>query len=210
MAQANDPLLEWNRLNISNAERDLVKALFLGTLSGSEHIDRFSTWLLAGIAGTAALFITGIASVLPFLSEIGFKHCEGLLIVAGLLGLLAKQRALAVRIVLEQDRVLLHTLNPVLDRHEKDEDKIRNFANQRGMALETEIDIRRATRPFISAFPKVFHRNLQRRLEQGLSDPHRTMRGALHSFLYQVLFTALQTFFFFVFVAVAVLYASAI
>jgi hypothetical protein len=210
MTEQTDPLLEWNRLNISNAERDITRAFFLGTLSSSEHADRFSTWLLAGIAGTAALFVTQVASILPFLSEEGFKRCGGLLVVAGLLGLLAKQRAVWVRMALEQTRVMEQLMLPALEKHEEDEDKILDIAQKRGLALQTEIDIRRASEAFISAFPRILRGRLRKQLERGLVDPHSHLRGAFKNFLYQILFTASQVFFFLAFVVLAVAHAAAI
>jgi hypothetical protein len=210
MTEQNDPLLEWNRLNISNAEREIARAFFLGTLSSSEHADRFSTWLLAGIAGTAALFVTQISSILPFLSEGGFKRCGGILVVAGLLGLLAKQRAVWVRMALEQNRVIEQLMLPALQKHEEDEDEIRDFAQKRGLEIQTEIDIRRASEAFISAFPKILRGRLRKQLEIGLSNPHSHLRGVFKNFLYQILFTASQVFFFLVFVVLAVAHAAAI
>ncbi len=210
MEHQNDPLLEWNRLNIANAERDIARAFFLGALSGSEAVDRFSTWLLAGIAGTAALLITQVSSVLPFLSEAGFKRCGAMLVIAGLLGLLAKQRALWVGMVLEQDKVITQAMLPALEKHETDEDQIKAFATKRGVEIETEIDMHRAAEAFISALPRIFRHKLRRDLQRSSRQPNTHLRGAFRGYLYQIAFTAAQTFFFALFVIMAVAYAAAI
>lgn len=210
MNDEEDPLIKWNSLNISNAERELVKALLIGTISSSTTIDRYSSWLLAGIAGSAALLITGIGSILPYLSEDGFRFSGALLVVAGSFGFLAKLTAVQVSISLEQEGIIAERMSPVFDRHGESEEEIRAHAEARGISLDTDVDINRVIGAFISSFPSPMRKYLRRTFEKGLDDPHFSQKQSLRSLLYQSLFAGLQTLFFIFFVIVAVLYASAI
>lgn len=210
MTDPKDPLLEWNRLNISNAETAVAKALFEGTLTASEPLDRFGTWLLAGIAAIAALFVTNISSILPYLSEMGFRRCEGLLIAAGLAGLLAKQLALQVRIHIELQAALTRLVPPILDKHEKDEDQIEEYAKQQGLSLVTDVDMNRAVEPYIAAFPFFLRGFLYKKLREGVMDPYASQRTALRQLLRQGVFTTIESLLFVAFIVVAVAHASAI
>lgn len=210
MKEEEDPLVRWNSLNISNAERDLAKALLTGAISSSTVIDRYSSWLLAGIAGSAALLITGIGSILPYLSEQGFRCSVAFLVVAGFFGFMAKLRAVQVAILLDQESIIAERMSPVFDKHGESEEQIMAHAEARGMTLETDIDIHRVAGAFISAFPRPMHQFLQRKFQEGLDDPLSPQKRALRSGLYQSLFTGLQTLFFVIFVITAVAYASAI
>ena len=83
-SKSDDPLLEWNRLNKENAEHGFVSALFQSMSETSPLVEKFSMWLLAGSGATAALLITQIKSILPYLSEQGFKVCLVVLVVSAI------------------------------------------------------------------------------------------------------------------------------
>lgn len=210
MEQVKDPLIEWNRLNRSNAENDVADALFVGTLSGTHQIDRFSSWLLAGIGATAALFVTGISSILPYLSETGFYIGGAVLVASGVFGLLSKLRALQAQVALAQILELKERLGPVLDRHEEQEEKIQEHARQRGISLETEIDINRVVSIYLEAFPRILHKRLIREFNDGVADRHASLKKATRSLFYQGVFAGLQSISFVAFIVVSVAFASAI
>jgi hypothetical protein len=210
MEQSPDPLLEWNQLNIANAERGFVRALHVGTLSGSSYVDQFSSWLLAGIGGTVALLVTQVDSVLPHLSEPGFKWCGALLLAAGLFGLLAKTQALLIAIALEQDKVITQEAAPHLEKHGTDEEQIQELASRRGVELDTEIDVQRIVGQFSSALPWYLHETVRDGAEEGVKNPHAHLQKATRRFVYQYSYTLLQVVLFVAFVIVAVVYAAAI
>ncbi|MCF7816581.1 MAG: hypothetical protein K9M54_01765 [Kiritimatiellales bacterium] len=151
--QHKDPLLEWNRLNIENAEQNLVSAMFSSLISSSSVIDRFSLWLLAGTGATAALLITNADNILPVLSEAGFKLCGAFLVASGLLGFLAKFSAISCEIAYENDLKIRQAMLPILDKHAQDEDKIQEHAEQRGLDIKTEIDMQKVLQDFAKPFP---------------------------------------------------------
>jgi hypothetical protein len=46
-SEQNDPLLEWNRLNVENTEQAFSSALYQSTSENTASLDKFSTWFLA-------------------------------------------------------------------------------------------------------------------------------------------------------------------
>ncbi len=79
--ETDDPLIEWNRLNKENAEQGFVSAIYQSMSETTATVDKFSLWLLAGTGATGALLISQIKSVLPYLSQQGFKTCMVLLVI---------------------------------------------------------------------------------------------------------------------------------
>lgn len=51
-------------------------------------------WLLAGTGSTAALLITQVESIMPYLSEKGFKACLIVIVLSGIAGFVAKYHAI--------------------------------------------------------------------------------------------------------------------
>lgn len=149
-----DPLLEWNRLNINNAEQDLVSAMFSSIISTAPIIDKFVSWLLAGAGATAALMIANINNILPFLSKEGFKVAGAFLVISGVLGLVAKIKSIQCQVAYENDIKIREKMKPILQKHEEDEDKIQAHAKERGIELETEIDINKVLIEFYKPAPK--------------------------------------------------------
>ena len=80
---------KWAAINKENTELGFVDSLYTGALKSSPIIDKFSSWLLAGTGATAALMITSMDKLIPFIGSQSFKVSIYLLIVSALFGFLA-------------------------------------------------------------------------------------------------------------------------
>ena len=85
-------------------EERLLRAYVSSLLSTSPTIDRFSTWLLAGIGAATTLTITNIESITRIISFQNVKGALYLLIVSGLFGLLEKYLALRIQTKLSEEK----------------------------------------------------------------------------------------------------------
>ncbi|MCF7817231.1 MAG: hypothetical protein K9M54_05055 [Kiritimatiellales bacterium] len=206
--QHDDPLLEWNRLNIENAEQNLVSALFSSLISSSPVVDRFSLWLLAGTGATAALLITNANDILPVLGETGFKVCGGFLVVSGLLGFLAKFSAISCEISYENDLKIRQAMIPILDKHSQDEDQIQTYAEQRGMKINTEIDMMKVLQDFAKPFPFLARCIMWWYWKKNLGDRQIAYIRPVKVYYKQCSLTGWQTLSFIAFVISGIAYAT--
>jgi hypothetical protein len=148
-----DPLTEWNRLNRENAEQGFASALFKSMAHTNPAVDKFSLWLLAGSGASGALLISQIEAVLPHLTAGGFKLCLLFLVISAVFGFIAKYKSLRCQIQTEMESKLSELLVPIFDKHEEDEERIQEYAKQRGIALETEINFSNVVAEVAKPFP---------------------------------------------------------
>lgn len=206
----DDPLLNWNRLNKENAEQGFVSALFQSMSETSPLVEKFSMWLLAGTGATAALLITQIKSVLPYLSEPGFKMCLICLVISAVFGFVAKYYALRCEIQNSVQSKLMVLVTPVLEKHESDEDKIQSLAKKRGIELQTEIDITNIMNEFSRPFPTWVRWLIARNVKKTEGDRQAGFHVAIRAYMSQIRWTFFQVILFLAFILVAAWYASAI
>jgi hypothetical protein len=206
----NDPLLKWNQLNITNAEQNLASAMFASMISTSPIIDRFSTWLLAGTGATAALLIANASDLLPLLTEKGFKVCGVFLIVSGLLGFLAKHRAILCQIAYENDVKIREAMLPILEKHTQDEKKIIAHANQRCMQVNTELDMKNVLQEFSRPFPKIVRWLIARYLKKNKGNRQVGYIKPAKSYYKQCVLTVWQALTFMAFVISGIIYIKII
>ena len=205
-----DPLIEWNRLNKENAEHGFVSALFQSMAETSPLVDKFSMWLLAGAGATGALLITQIKSILPYLSQQGFKVCLIILVFSAVTGFISKYYALRCEIQNKVQSKLIELVQPVLDKHEEDEDEIQECANQRGIQLQTEIDFATIMNEFSKPFPFWVKWLIARKVQKTQGDRQAGFHIAVRAYMAQLRWTFLQACLFLLFMATAAWYASAI
>ncbi|NWF48596.1 hypothetical protein F3K02_25540 [Hydrogenophaga sp. D2P1] len=205
-----DPLLEWNRLNKENAEHGFVSGLFQSMSETSPLVEKFSMWLLAGTGATAALLITQIESVLPYLSESGFKICLIVLVLSALLGFIAKYYSLRCEIQTKVQSKFMELVKPVLDKHEKDEDRIKEYAKQKGVTLQTDIDLSRIMNEFSRPFPFWVKWLISRKIQKTSGDRQAGFHIAVKAYMSQIRWTFFQALLFIAFILTATWYANAI
>ncbi|MCP4935094.1 MAG: hypothetical protein GY927_13035 [bacterium] len=205
-----DPLLEWNRLNRENAEHGFVSAIYLSTCETTAAVDRFSLWLLAGTGASGALLITQIQSVLPHLSSTGYKVCLGFLVLSAIFGFIAKYKALRCEIQVHSLTRLQALLAPIFEKHGEDEDQIEEFAKQREIQLETEIDIAKVLEEFSRPFPFWVKWLIARQVQKAAGDRQAGYHVAVRAYMSQVRYTFFQACLFLGFMLAGAWYARAI
>lgn len=209
-SNSDDPLLEWNRLNKENTEHGFVSALYQSMSETSPLVEKFSIWLLAGTGATSALLVTQIESVLPYLSAQGFKSCLVVLIVSAIAGFVAKYFSLRCEIQNKIQSKLAELLKPVLTKHEEDENKIQEYAEQRGITLQTDIELSNIMNEFAKPFPFWVRWLMARKLQQVSGNRQAGFHIAVKAYTSQIRWTFFQVVLFIVFILTAALYANAI
>lgn len=205
-----DPLIEWNRLNKENAEHGFVSSLYQSMSETTTTVDKFSMWLLAGTGATGALLITQIESVLPHLSQNGFKVCMGLLVISALCGFIAKFKSLRCEIQSTMQKRLTELAAPIFEKHEKEEEEIVKHADKRGIQLETEIEFSKIITEYSRPFPWWVKWLIARKVEKTAGDRQAGFHIAVKAYTSQLRWTFFQAILFIVFMATGAWYAGAI
>ena len=208
--EKNDPLFEWNRLNVANTEQAFASALYQCVSETTSAIDKFSMWLLAGTGASGALLISQIDSVLPFLTTAGFKTCLGLLVVSAIFGFASKYKALRCEMQLHMQQRLQCLLDPVFHKHGNDEKTIQEYASQRGVTLETEIRFSNVIAEFAKPFPWWAKRLISWHVKKNEGDVQASHRMAFKAYMGQIRWAFCQAVSFLSFMAAGIWYGSAI
>ncbi len=206
---SDDSLVEWNRLNKENAEHGFVSALYQSMTETSPLVDKFSLWLLAGTGATGALLITQIKSVLPFLTQQGFKVCLVILVTSAVIGFVAKYSSLRCEIQSNFQSKFTELIKPVLDKHEQDEGTIQEYAEQQGIELQTDINLASIMEEFSRPFPFWVKWLISRKIEKTSGDRQAGFHIAVKAYMSQLRWTLLQAVLFLVFMLTAAWYANA-
>ena len=191
-----DPLLEWNRLNKENAEHGFVSSIYQSMSETTTTIDKFSMWLLAGTGATGALLITQIESVLPHLSQKGFKVCMALLVISAICGFIAKFKSLRCETQTQMQRRLAELATPVFEKHGKDEKEIEKYAEQRGIQLETDIELSNIIIEFSRPFSWWVKWLISRQVERTEGDRQAGFHYSVRAYMSQLNWTFFQSIFF--------------
>ena len=191
-SEQTDPLLEWNRLNKENAEQGFASALFKSMAHTSPVVDKFFLWLLAGTGASGALLISQIEAVLPHLRATGYKFCLIFLVVSAIFGFLAKYKSLRCQIQTEMDTKLTEIVVAVFAKHEEDETKIQEYAEQRGIELKTEINFSNVIAEFSKPFPFWVKWLIQRQARKNQGNRQAGYHIAIKAYFGQLRYTFWQ------------------
>ncbi len=206
--QAKSSLEQWNHLNKGNAEQDFISSMFKSTVETTGIIDRFSLWLLAGTGATSALLITQVNSVLPHLSQSGFRVCVVILAMSGACGFIAKYNAIRCEMHNSINVQLRALLTPVLDHHEREEEKIKKLAEEDGTVLETEINLTRVMNGFLEPFPRWIKLLISLKQRKSSNPRQQGYHLAIKYYLSQTNWTVLQAMLFLAFLLAGALFAK--
>ncbi len=201
-------LREWNRLNKENAEQAMVSAMFQAFIETSNIIDKFSTWLLAGTGATIALFITQINSILPHISQKGYKYCLLSLIFSAALGILSKYYSLRCEIQANILSKIITLFSKILETHGKAEDKIAVNALNEKIELETGINMSKVITDFLIPFPKITKFFITRKISNSNSERQGVYYIAVRLYLKQLSSSFLQSICFILFAVTAMFYTG--
>lgn len=207
-SKQTDPLLEWNRLNKENAEQNLVSAIFKSGARTSPIVDKFSMWLLAGTGATGALLITQIDVVLLRLTPTGFRLGMGFLLLSAILGFVAKYKSLQCQIQTEVQEKITELMPIILDKHKEDETKIREYAEQRGLEIETDINFQNVIAEFVKPFPSWVKWLIERQVRKSQNNRQAGYHIAIMAYFGQLRYTFWQAVLFLAFLCAGAWYAS--
>ena len=204
-----DPLAEWNRLNIQNAENGMVSVIFENIIESTRFFDNYSTWLTVGTGAAAALLLTNVGSILPYLTAAGFKMSGILLIFSLLFGVLSKFFAIQCQVADAQSESKTNRVGSVLKPFYDTVEKIEEAAAVQGRQLVTELSMERVLTTFFKPFPKLMRWFFLKRLIKGSSNPHIGYLIPLRFFRYQCTSMLFQLVFLFAGAGAAFLHAQA-
>jgi len=173
-------------------------------------VDKFSLWLLAGTGASGALLISQIEAVLPHLTVKGFKLCLALLVVSAILGFFAKYKSLRCQIQTEMEEKLSELVAAIFAKHEEDEDKIQEYARQRGIELETEINFSNVVAEFAKPFPFWVKWLIVRQAKKSQGNRQAGYHVAIKAYFGQLRYTFWQAVAFLAFLCAGAWYARAI
>jgi len=201
---------EWNSLNKENTEQSFVSSMFQSMTETTSVIDKFSTWLLAGSGATGALLITQIDSVIPNLTEIGFRLCLVIIALSAIFGFIAKYYSLRCEIQNKTQVKMLELITPILEKHYQDEVTIKDFATKEGLQLDTQVDFHLIIVEFSRPFPKLIQWLIKRKLDKVGMDRQAGFHIAAKVYMLQILWTFLQASMFLIFLLTGAWFASGI
>ena len=204
-----DHLAEWNRLNIQNAENGMVSVIFENIIESTRFFDSYSTWLTVGTGAAAALLLTNVGSILPYLTAAGFKLSGVLLVLSLLFGVLSKFFAIQCQIADAQSEAKTNRVGNVLKPFYEQVEQIEEAAKVQGRQLATDLSVERILTTFFKPFPKLIRWFFLKRLIKGASNPHVGYLIPLRFFRYQCTSMLLQLVFLFAGAAAAFLHAQA-
>lgn len=205
-----DPLHEWNRLNKENLEQGFVSEMFINMSITSPLADKFSIWLFAGTGATGALLITQLQNIIPSLSLSGFRVCMFMLITSAICAFVAKYWALRCQIQTSFMQNLTEKLDALFEKHEKDEDEIKQLAKERGIEIDTEIEFNNIINEFIKPFPFWVKWLVTRKTREEAQNRQSGYHVAVKAYYWQLNFTFLQSVFFILFLCSGAWYASSL
>lgn len=204
-----DHLAEWNRLNIQNAENGMVSVIFENIIESTRFFDTYSTWLTVGTGAAAALLLTNVGTILPYLTAAGFKISGVLLILSLLFGVLSKFFAIQCQVADAQSESKTNRIGNILKPFYEQVEKIEEAANVQGRQLVTELSMERVLTTFFKPFPRLMRWFLLKRMIKASSNPHVGYLIPLRFFRYQCTSMLFQLVFLFAGAGAAFLHAQA-
>ena len=140
----------------------MLRAYVTSLLSTSPVIDKFSTWLLAGIGATATLLITNIESITRIAAFENVKIALILLIVAGLFGFLEKYLSRDIQVNLSQEGSLQKILASISADYEHRKSVIQGWEEVNGRKINVSINIQRVLNQYASLHPWLIRRKIRK------------------------------------------------
>lgn len=181
------------------AEDQILRAYFTSVFEMSPLVDKFATWLLVVVGGTAALTITNIkiiSSILPFTN---IKIGLGFLLISGLFGFLEKFLALNIGTTVAQESKLRDILQK---SSEEFHDKIRRYAllaEAADIDIGAAVDIGKPLDKFMEAHPWYIRLQLGKTIT-----PENALKRRLRRYYRQLMYTTLEFIGFLIFVMITV------
>jgi hypothetical protein len=185
-----------------NTELNISQLSFRAILNSSLVLEKFSTWLLAGIGATCALTITNINSITKIIDPSVIKYSLLILVVSGLLGFLCKYYSIKIQILLELDEIIRSKIPEIMSHHIEEEKRVHGKAIEQGIPVNTVPDIMGSTRKPFDSVPWFKRKSALKGLEKGVEDPLFGYRRGIRFLYFQSVVTILEFICFFIFIII--------
>jgi NH3-dependent NAD+ synthetase len=126
------------------------------------------------------------------------------------LGFIAKYHSLRCEIQSNVQSKLSELIKPVFAKHEEDETKIQDYAEKKGIELETEISLSKIMDEFSRPFPFWVKWLINRKITKTAGERQAGFHIAVKSYMSQLRWTFFQACMFLGFMLSAAWYANAI
>jgi len=182
------------------AEDQILRAYFSSVFEMSPIVDKFATWLLAGVGATAALTITNIKSITSIIPFENIKLGLGFLIISGLFGFLEKFLALDIQATTSQESKLRNILQESSVKYnEKIHDYV-EFAKSNNIDLNEIVNVVKVLDKFTDAHP--WYKRWQLRKQINVDD---ALKARLRRYYRQLKYTVFEFIGFLLFIIIAIL-----
>jgi acetylglutamate synthase len=183
-----------------NTELNISQLTFKAILNNSLILEKFSTWLLAGIGATCALIITNINSITKIIDPSIIKYSLLILVISGLLGFLSKYYSIQIQIILELDEILRNLLPKIMEIHIEEEKRVHGTAKEQGVVVNTVPDIIGSMRKALDSVPWFKRKSARKGFEKGVEDPLFGYRRGMRFLYFQSAVTILEFICFLLFI----------
>lgn len=185
-----------------NTELNISQLTFKVILNSSLVLEKFSTWLLAGIGATCALIITNINSIATIIDLEIIKYSLLILVISGFLGFLCKYYSIKIQIILEVDEILRNKLPGIMSIHIDAEQIVHGKAIEQGILVNTVPDIMGSMRKVIDSVPWFKRKSAIKEFDKGAKDPLFGYRRGMRFLYCQSVATILEFLFFLMFILI--------
>ena len=181
------------------AEDQILRAYYNSVFEMSPLVDRFATWLLAGIGATAALIIANIENISQILSFTNIKIGLSILTISALFGFLENFLALDIQSTSAQETKLRQVLKESSEEYHQRIESMKLLASAKNIDIKTEVDVKGALDKFAKAHP--WYKRIQLQKYKAVDD---TQKDRLRRYYRQLTYTVLEFCGFLLFIIIVV------
>jgi len=182
------------------AEKEILRAYYTSVFEMSPLVDRFATWLLAGIGAIAGLTITNIESISAILPLSHIKLGLGILAISALFGFIEKFLALDIQSTATQELKLRQILKEPSEEFNQKISKLKVIAATKNIDIDTKVDIKNALEKFAMAHP--WYKRIQFKKNRTNED---AQNARLKRYYRQLTYTVLEFCGFLIFILIVVI-----
>lgn len=182
-----------------SSEDQILWAYYASVFEMSPLVDRFATWLLAGIGATAALTISNIEAISNILSFSQIKIGLLILTVSALFGFVEKFLALDIQSTATQESKLREILKGASEEYCRKVDGVKKVASMNNIDIGAEINTSRILKIFANAHPWYKRIQLNNR-----TTVENSQKARLRRYYRQLTYTVFEFFGFLLFIIMVV------
>lgn len=158
------------------AERDILRAYYTSVFEMSPLVNKFATWLLAGVGGTAALTVTNIESITTIIPFPNIKIGLGILLISALFGFLEKFLSLDIQSTATQETKLRRILEESSQEFYRKIGELKLFAAAQDVQISSTVNTKRVLEKFAEAHPWYKRIEFKRKRSEGDAQKARLRR----------------------------------